>query len=313
MTFRLCNRSGFTLIELLVVIAIIAVLIALLLPAIQAVREAANYTQCQNNLKQIGLAFNQHSSTYGFFPTGGGLYTANRTWTDGAPAAYATQAWGWGYQILPYIEQEALYLVPPGSLPAGATMGPTGDMEVASTPIKTYNCPSLRGPTVLPYPDNGWSASAMRATGDYCGNGGTTFGSYDGPLVPIKGTNGAKNHPVSIWACTNGTSNILLVSEKCINLANLTTSNDNNDQGWTDGWDMDTIACAEGESSTPAPPMRDTIGVYGFYCFGGPHRASVNAVLCDGSVRTVSYNVDPTAWVTFCQISSGAYLDTSSF
>merc|ERR1711964_860225 len=91
-------RHGFTLIELLVVIAIIAILIALLLPAVQAAREAARRTQCNNNLKQIGLALHNYHATYGVFPPGWGWRA------DGNHH----NSWAWSAKILPYIEQGGL-------------------------------------------------------------------------------------------------------------------------------------------------------------------------------------------------------------
>src|SRR5262247_464122 len=93
-------RRGFTLMELLVVIAIIAILIGLLLPAVQKVREAAARTQCQNNLKQIGLALHNYESAYGYFPTCGAESQAWNLLNTPFPVV------GWAAQILPYVEQE---------------------------------------------------------------------------------------------------------------------------------------------------------------------------------------------------------------
>jgi prepilin-type N-terminal cleavage/methylation domain-containing protein len=134
---------AFTLVELLVVIAIIGVLIALLLPAIQAAREAARRSQCQNQLKQIGLAMQNHVNALLVFPTGGDGYNPNirnyLTGTDirnpanstGMPNGPNKQGLGWGYQILPYLEQNALKGI--------TTMG-----QLASAEVRLYFCPSRR-------------------------------------------------------------------------------------------------------------------------------------------------------------------------
>jgi prepilin-type N-terminal cleavage/methylation domain-containing protein len=126
-------RSGFTLIELLVVIAIIAVLIGLLLPAVQKVREAANRTQCQNNLKQIGIALQSHHDATGAFPPG---------YYDVAPWPQNDQGpgWGWASFLLPYVEQTGLY----NQIDFRQSVGSSSPSIVAArtTFLKVFFCPS---------------------------------------------------------------------------------------------------------------------------------------------------------------------------
>jgi len=256
----------------------------------------------------MGIACHNHADTYGVFPAGGGSWTSNRTWAGSEPAIYPTQQWGWMYQILPFIEQGNLWAIPPGVLPGDATAGPLGDIEVASTPVKIYNCPTLRGATIFPYDQAGWSPSVgRRAVCDYVGNGGTTSGSYDGPIVPV-------GLVVRITDISNGTSNVMLAGEKYLDRAIAMTSSDcNDDQGWTDGWDNDTVCFADGGGNTPMVPIRDgSIGTCGLN-FGSPHPVSMQCVLCDGSVRSISFSAAQAPFVIFCQRSSGEVLDWSSF
>lgn len=154
-------RRAFTLVELLVVIAIIGVLVALLLPAIQAAREAARRTQCSNNLKNIGLSLLNYESAMKEFPTGGSgfgdrleCYVEN-----GKPWTGKKQGMSWAFQILPYLEQNAVHN--------------NGDTDVVqSTPIPMYSCPSRRPPTL--YEDSRWGAGYLM---DYAGAQPATYAS----------------------------------------------------------------------------------------------------------------------------------------
>jgi prepilin-type N-terminal cleavage/methylation domain-containing protein/prepilin-type processing-associated H-X9-DG protein len=129
-------RNGFTLIELLVVIAIIGILVALLLPAIQAAREAARRTECKNKLKQIGLAIQNHVDSYKVFPTGGAEYNPIITHyldPSGRPYGPDKQGLGWAFQILPYLEE-------------GAIHGLNTNDKLQATSVALYCCPSRRFP-----------------------------------------------------------------------------------------------------------------------------------------------------------------------
>jgi prepilin-type N-terminal cleavage/methylation domain-containing protein/prepilin-type processing-associated H-X9-DG protein len=166
---RLLWPVGFTLIELLVVIAIIAVLIGLLVPAVQKVREAAARIQCANNLKQLGLGLHNYHDTTSYFPSGGGDWWEGVSYKpDGTPYTGQLQTAGWMYQVLPFIEQDNLFklksisgAVPPDDPANVPRMLPSPPWEPGSfqsteyhwqepgpnrkVPVKIFHCPSRRG------------------------------------------------------------------------------------------------------------------------------------------------------------------------
>ncbi len=306
------SRRAFTLIELLVVIAIIAVLIALLVPAVQKVREAASRTQCQNNLKQMGLAFHNHHDVYKAFPSGGtNWYDTARIWTGGSPgkgtpANFLKQSWGWAYQILPYIDQKSLWEDP-------------SDLVVGGTPVKTYFCPSSRPPTKFIY-----SGNTPRYMMDYSANGGKylqpevsdTRNTWDGAILPSKNVGAKKARRMK--DITDGTSNTMSVAEKFLSRAQMNQLYScSEDQGWIDGWDNDAVASAiswaYNSSSVTTPQPIGRSGVASDNCGGlfGSIHAVMNCVFCDGSVHTVNFSITPQAWVNLLQIADDQTFDRS--
>jgi prepilin-type N-terminal cleavage/methylation domain-containing protein len=217
------TRPGFTLIELLVVIAIIAILIGLLLPAVQKVREAAARSQCTNNLKQIGIAMHAHESAYGYFPTCGAESDA----LDVLNAPF--EVVGWAAQILPFVEQENLHRSVKATGPSGWTSA-LGKAPV-EVPVKVYNCPSRpeRKSQVA-------SWGSVYALGDYAGvmvEWGNQWQSNQPPdpnepntfkgLI-VKGGHYRKDDPtksvkyatVSAGAVSDGSSNTIAIAEKAV-------------------------------------------------------------------------------------------------
>lgn len=160
------NRSrglhGFTLVELLVVIAIIGVLVALLLPAVQAARESARRSQCVNNLKQIGVGFLNHESNHGMLPCAGwtAVYVGDPLLGTGRD-----QPGGWIYQILPYVEQQAVYNITNDGDKLNVTANQKQQSIVLQgTPISSFNCPSRRPAQAQPYLlNNSWTPRQRRS------------------------------------------------------------------------------------------------------------------------------------------------------
>jgi prepilin-type N-terminal cleavage/methylation domain-containing protein/prepilin-type processing-associated H-X9-DG protein len=302
-------RRAFTLVELLVVIAIIGILIALLLPAIQAAREAARRMQCSNNLKEIGLAVHTHLDTQNFFPTGGWAYG----WVGDPDRGYdKRQPGGWCYNILPGLEQRGLH-----DLTKGLTGTQKMDLatKMAGTPLSVYNCPSRRASIMYPNTWNGTdvavnaspiaSGATAIARGDYAACAGhyvfpiyqrgpsslaatSTYGYVNISTPPNELTGVSYRHSqTKIREVVDGTSQTIYAGEKYLNPDDYYTGDDGADnESLYSGFNNDQSRFSE------ASPLRDRAGVTIYNYFGSPHPTTCNFVFCDGSVHAISYAVE---------------------
>jgi prepilin-type N-terminal cleavage/methylation domain-containing protein/prepilin-type processing-associated H-X9-DG protein len=290
------RRYGFTLIELLIVIAIIAVLIALLLPAIQKVRESANRARCRNNLKQIGLAAVNYHDTYNGFPTS----LDNNS--NQLPSFVL---------LLPYLEQQALYqALYQQVVVSGDFSGEAGSAE--ATPLSVLACPSDSGipsPAVVQDPNS----SGYYAVTSYRPNiSGLDLFTVPG-FNPLDGVVESPSiGPVQITAITDGTSNTVLFGEA--SNFDPTWPQYASSAGYSANYPMSLVGsiwtCLL--NSNPAAsgyyPLNDTIQAAAsrespytrFWTYGSGHLQGANFVFCDGSVHFISNAINSAA-VVFSQ------------
>ncbi len=290
-------RRAFTLVELLVVIAIIGVLVALLLPAVQAARESARRIQCSNHLKQIGLAYHNHHDTLGHLPTGGWGWNyvgdPDLGFGEGQPG-------GWTYNILPYIEQQALR-----DIGAGQT-GPLKQAELArlvGTPIKFYHCPSRRPAklypiTVLPVNSDPVSQGAKLDYGANCGDGGNERNGGSPTQAPsaldtFSGILYDKS-TLKLKDISDGLSNTFMVGEKYLSPNNYMNGADAADnENLYVGFDNDN---SRSSGSSYFPPRQDSKLIANIQFWGSAHPGGFNMVMCDGSVRVIQYSIDQSSF-----------------
>ncbi len=320
---RRLRRRAFTLVELLVVIAIIGILVALLLPAVQAAREAARRMQCSNNLKQLGLAFHNYHDVHKAFPMG------YFVWINPAGRNYNVQAWG--QLILPFIEQQTLYDRYDFRVAPVNEAGPIGQANIViiSTVIRTFTCPSALNPTLRVYdgfvpanavpglPQLTWKA----APSDYCiatgvrgifanmayqgfpgGAGGNRHGMIQPHIQIVNVTSSFRDNNFAV--VLDGTSNSILLAERTGG-SDIWTRRKQlsvpqpfprmNGGGWGDALNGEHWMSGTLFSGQTWPPQEGPCGInctnlrgYGFHSF---HPNGCLFALGDGSVRFVPESV----------------------
>jgi prepilin-type N-terminal cleavage/methylation domain-containing protein/prepilin-type processing-associated H-X9-DG protein len=293
------SRPGFTLIELLVVIAIIAILIGLLLPAVQKVREAAARMKCSNNLKQLGLAMHNAHDTNGVFPASQPLGYYSGSWYSDNPAPKDYDRSCWVYPILPNLEQGPLYTQVQTFLTAPNTH--TCSTAFSKSLVSTLSCPS--DPQM---PKVSALGQGIHTSYVVCHGNGYATPTSDPRGLNLNGIFYGMSK-VTMVGISDGTSNTVMLSE----IAN------NQDTGTHDIRGRVWNAIHAGTSVSTIYPPNSPIGdnVMG-YCVARPgapcgtqsvtnaytvarssHTGGVNACYADGSVRFVTNSITPANWL----------------
>ena len=258
MRARSNSLRGFTAVELLVVVAIVAILIALLLPAVQQSREAARRSQCKNNMKQIALSMHNYHDTFNTLPPG----WIAKDWKPDTGACY-----GWGTSILPYIDQAPLYNRTDFKRPPAV-----GELTQMQLPV--YRCPSDAFPGI----------NAVRgnfATSNYAGNYGNKI--LPGSVDAAKDATGLFycNSSVRFHEIKDGLSNTVMASERTVSSAAAIWVGVRSNQNG-------------GDNVSPCSERARINSVIG--AFSSSHAGGAHVLISDGSVRFVSEQLDPQAW-----------------
>jgi prepilin-type N-terminal cleavage/methylation domain-containing protein/prepilin-type processing-associated H-X9-DG protein len=315
------EAKAFTLVELLVVIAIIGVLVALLLPAVQAAREASRRTQCANQLRQLTLAFQNHHDVQKHLPTGGWGWT----WIGYPERGFAKeQPGGWLYNILPFIEQAALHDLGRGS--SGAARSAASWQRVIS-PFEGMNCPSRRSTNVYGFKSNTLTfidcdAFDRCSKSDYAANAGDMLSpemlefprTWDAAktfnwerdckaeinILFQPGPSGVvfARSEINFRNITDGTTSTYLVGEKFMAPEHYETGTDPGDnEPAFGGNNSDTLRITSpkfkvGRDMTVRPDTSEDQFSLGEYIFGSSHSGGFNMAFCDASVSLITFDVD---------------------
>ncbi|MDO4550273.1 MAG: DUF1559 domain-containing protein [Planctomycetia bacterium] len=299
-------RKGFTLVEMLVVITIMATIMAVLLPAVNSVREIARLTQCKNNLKQISQAAQNHVATNDErFPCGGysHFYIGDRKRgnnvkeNDFAENSAVNQRGGWIYNILPYLDQENLR---------------NADLKTRSeTPLSMFYCPTRRRPLVYDGYNREVRGDSEKITLRFASK--SDYAANSGPytLVEITDRKSDKNRNGVIFRYSNirlkeisdGTSYTCLMGEKYLDadvyLANK-TGDESDDDSYLGGQNKDTLKCL-GDGRL----VMDRRGLQKTETFGGPHSQAMNMIFCDGRLAAINFNISSATLTNFLNRRDG--------
>lgn len=310
------QRFAFTLVELLVVLAIIGILISLLLPAVQSVREAARLVQCRNHLKQIALACLNYETSFRQMP---GYAGEPPPWfmdlSENRKQNVALSGANWISQVLPFMEQQAVF---DQISDLNVRQIDTPDDRIKSaiqSPISTFYCPTRRGGRdypLHPFYQQQFGPSAART--DYGINGGAVEVASEDPRLVEKALDG-------IWIMgrlteqqeiRDGTSQTYLVGEKAMDLNHYETGMDFGDRSPLSGYNATRTSSHSYVRYAARSPKQDSAGsCLACHDFGSAHFAGWNVAMADGSVQLLSYTQDLAVHRALSSINQGEVIDGS--
>lgn len=288
------RTNGFSLIELLVVISIIGILVSLLLPAVQSIREAARQVQCRNNLKQLALATHNYESSSRLLPTYAGEAKPFLVSFKNRRRRPSMRGWNWIAKSLPFLEQPAL-AAPWGELGAARRVVMTEELEDAlKTPLSVLHCPTRRRPEAYPMKfifSKRYGDAAARS--DYAMNGGYAIEIDRVNIRVIHDGIWRLGRKTRMRDVTDGLSNTYLIGEKGMDSERYHDGTDFGDRGPALGW-VDRTTAANGfvRFTARSPQMDRPKTCLNCHDFGSAHAINWNVALADGSVRAIFYSMD---------------------